>query len=52
MITPPADSEDIAAALPPDRVRLERFAECGHGVFRDAPDRAFAVIREFLREPA
>ena len=51
-ITPPADSEDIAAALPPDRVRLERFAGCGHGVFRDAPDRAFGVIREFLREPA
>jgi proline iminopeptidase len=31
-ITPVADMEDIAAALPPDLVRLERFAISGHGV--------------------
>jgi proline iminopeptidase len=49
-ITPLADSEDIAAALSGARVRFERFPGCGHGVFRDSPESAFAVIREFLTE--
>ncbi len=49
-ITPPADSDDIAAALTVDRVLVERFPGCGHGVFRDAPKRAFEVIRDFVTE--
>jgi proline iminopeptidase len=40
--------EDIAAALPPDLVRFERFPGCGHGVVHDAPEQAMAVIREFI----
>ena len=28
--------------------RLERFANCGHGVFGDDPDKAFRIIREFI----
>ena len=40
---------EIAAALPREHVRFERFPNCGHGVFRDDP-RAFEVIREFIRE--
>lgn len=40
---------EIAAALPPEHVRFERFSGCGHGVFRDDPERGFAVIREFVR---
>ncbi len=47
-ITPMAFSETIAAALPPRLVRFERFANCGHGVFGDDPERAFAVIRDFI----
>lgn len=47
-ITPIGDAEDIAAAIPSELVRFERFAGCGHGVFRDAPERGFAVIREFV----
>lgn len=43
-----ADAEDIANAIPSPLVRLERFANAGHGVFRDAPARALAVIREFI----
>jgi pimeloyl-ACP methyl ester carboxylesterase len=31
-ITPVAEIEEIAAALRPDLVRLERFANAGHGV--------------------
>jgi len=40
---------EIAAALPAEHVRFERFRECGHGVFRDDPARGFALIREFIR---
>jgi pimeloyl-ACP methyl ester carboxylesterase len=39
---------DIAAALPPHLVRFERFPECGHAVLPDAPERALAVIRDFI----
>ena len=45
-ITPAADSEDIAAAIPEADVRI--FEGAGHGVFRDQPQEAIAVIREFV----
>jgi proline iminopeptidase len=47
-ITPIGDQEDIVAALPAGVGRLERFAGCGHGVYRDDPERALAAIRRFL----
>ena len=47
-ITPIEDSEDIVAKLDPTLVRFERFSRCGHGVWRDAPDRAFSILREFI----
>jgi proline iminopeptidase len=40
--------EDIARALPAHLVRFERFPGCGHGVVADAPERALALIREFV----
>lgn len=46
-ITPIEASEDIAAAIPRQWVQFERFADAGHGVFRDEP-RAYDVIRRFL----
>jgi len=45
-ITPVADSQDIAAAIPQAEVRI--FEGAGHGVFRDQPEEAVAVIREFV----
>jgi pimeloyl-ACP methyl ester carboxylesterase len=39
---------DIAAALPAHLVRFERFPGCGHGVLSDAPERALAMIRDFI----
>jgi len=39
---------DIATALPAHLVRFERFPGCGHGVLPDAPERAMAVIRDFI----
>jgi pimeloyl-ACP methyl ester carboxylesterase len=47
-ITPIADQEDIAAALPQSLLRLERFPGCGHGVWSDEPEAALRVIREFV----
>ena len=47
-ITPIAFSETIVAHLPQELVRFERFADCGHGVVRDAPERHFEVLRDFL----
>jgi pimeloyl-ACP methyl ester carboxylesterase len=45
----PIESQvDIAAALPAHLVRFERFADCGHAVVPDAPERAMAVIRDFI----
>jgi pimeloyl-ACP methyl ester carboxylesterase len=45
----PIESQaDIAAALPPHLVQFERFANCGHAVMPDAPERAMATIREFI----
>jgi len=47
-ICPIDDQADIAAALPAHLVRFERFASCGHGVYRDDPGRALDVLRTFL----
>jgi pimeloyl-ACP methyl ester carboxylesterase len=46
----PIESQaDIAAALPAHLVRFERFPNCGHAVIPDAPERAMAVIRDFIQ---
>lgn len=45
-----AGTEELVAALPDGLVRYERYAETGHGVFRDRPD-AIGVVRDFLAAP-
>jgi pimeloyl-ACP methyl ester carboxylesterase len=47
-IHPIESQADIAAALPADLVQFERFANCRHAVIPDAPERAMAVIRDFI----
>jgi proline iminopeptidase len=47
-ITPVACSEAIAAAMPEGLAELVVFDEAGHGVHRDEPERAEAVLRRFL----
>jgi proline iminopeptidase len=47
-ITPVACSEAIAAALPAELAELMVFDQAGHGVHRDEPERAEAVLRRFL----
>jgi proline iminopeptidase len=50
-MTPIECQADIAAALPRHLVRFERFPACGHAVIPDAPERATALIREFITQP-
>jgi proline iminopeptidase len=47
-VCPLGDAQDIADALPSHWVQLERFASCGHGVWRDDPQAAFSVLRRFI----
>jgi pimeloyl-ACP methyl ester carboxylesterase len=45
----PIESQaDIAKALPTHLVQFERFANCGHAVVPDAPERAMALLRDFI----
>ena len=48
-ITPMAFSEAIVASLPPGLVQFERFADCGHGIVHDAPERHLALLRAFIQ---
>ena len=47
-MTPVEAAEEIVALIPPGSARLERFADCGHGSYRDQPDRTERVLRAFL----
>ncbi len=47
-VCPIVGSEEIAAHLPPEHVRFERFAQSGHGVFRDESEKAYTILREFV----
>ena len=48
-VCPLQDSRDIAAAIPAPWGRLVTFANSGHGAWRDEPDAAFPVLREFVK---
>ncbi len=47
-VTPPSCSREVYKALPPALRRLEIFESAGHGVYRDEPERAEALLREFF----
>jgi len=47
-VCPVDDAIDIAAALPPGLAQLQRFAGCGHGVWRDDAPAALACLRRFI----
>jgi proline iminopeptidase len=47
-IHPIESQADIAAALPAHLVQFERFPDCRHAVVPDAPERAMAVMRDFI----
>lgn len=47
-VTPLLDAQEIAAAIPSPWGRLVTFANAGHGSWRDEPEAAMAVLREFI----
>ncbi len=47
-VCPLADAQDIAEALPAQWLQFERFDDCGHGVWRDEPAAAIALLRRFI----
>jgi proline iminopeptidase len=47
-VTTIADADDLVAALPSANVRCERFADAGHGVSRDRPERYLEILRDFI----
>jgi proline iminopeptidase len=49
-VTPLQDALDIAAAIPAPWGRLVRFANAGHGAWRDEPEAAMAVLRQFITD--
>lgn len=49
-VCPIEGMERIAARVPEQHRLLRVFDECGHGVFRDAPDRAAAELRSFIAD--
>ncbi len=44
-----ATARRLAEAMTGARVTLRVFSDAGHGVFREAPDRAFRALRSFVR---
>jgi pimeloyl-ACP methyl ester carboxylesterase len=47
-MTPVEAAEEIVALLPAGGGRLERFADCGHGTYRDQPEATERALRDFL----
>jgi proline iminopeptidase len=47
-MVPMSLTQTLVSCLPPQLVRFERFENCGHGVQRDDPEKAFRIIREFI----
>jgi pimeloyl-ACP methyl ester carboxylesterase len=47
---PIEDAEELAAALPPDRVRFVRIADAGHMLAAEQPEAVLPLIREFVLE--
>jgi proline iminopeptidase len=47
-VCPLADAQDIAAAIPAPHAQLVTLGDAGHGVWRDQPEQAFAVLRRFI----
>jgi proline-specific peptidase len=45
---PIEDAEELAAGLPPDRLRFVRFADAGHMLAADQPEAVLGLIREFV----
>ena len=46
------DAEDLAAAIPPDRLQFHRFPGAGHMLALEEPEAVLGLIRDFVLEGA
>jgi pimeloyl-ACP methyl ester carboxylesterase len=51
-VTPVAAAKEIFAALPRDIAQLEVIDGAGHWAWKDAPDRYWSIIDEFISRPS
>ena len=51
-VTPVAAAREIVDALPDGRARLEVIEGAGHFPWRDAPDRYWPILSDFVTTPA
>jgi pimeloyl-ACP methyl ester carboxylesterase len=51
-VSPAAAAGRLATSLTNSPVQIETFSGVGHGVFRQAPQAAFDLLRSFLRQVA
>lgn len=49
-VCPAATQQALVDHLPPHLVRFELMADCGHGTYRDQPERTMTVLRDFLSD--
>ena len=49
-VSPAASARRVTSSARHPALELHVFTDVGHGVFRQAPARAFALLRDFLRE--
>jgi pimeloyl-ACP methyl ester carboxylesterase len=47
-VCPPSAQAELVKALDPAVVQFELFEDCGHGTYRDQPERTETVLRGFL----
>jgi len=47
-IMPMSLTETMVSSLPPHLVRFERFADGGHNLLMERPQRVLALMREFI----
>lgn len=51
-VTPIDDQRDIAAAMPAQWVEFHAVSRAGHGIWRDQPEQALALLRRFIATPS
>jgi proline iminopeptidase len=47
-VCPPSAQDEIVDALHPSVARYELLDDCGHGTYRDQPEKTEAILRDFL----
>ena len=47
-VCPPVCQEEMVAALPSETTEFHLLSDCGHGTYRDQPERTESILRDFF----